>query len=72
MEMEVHNVHTGATKAVEIKDFSFTYKDGDQPALRSLDLDVERGQFVVIMGASGAGKSTLANSLNALLHQRGA
>ncbi len=60
-------MHANAEKAVEVRGFSFWYRGGESPALSSLDLEVERGRFVVIMGASGAGKSTLANSLNGLI-----
>lgn len=60
-------LHTNAEKAVEVKGFSFWYRGSESPALDSLDLEVERGRFVVIMGESGAGKSTLANSLNGLI-----
>ncbi len=55
-------------KAVSIRGLSFSYRRNEGAvALRSIDLDVEKGEFVVIMGPSGAGKSTLANCLNSLV-----
>jgi putative ABC transport system ATP-binding protein len=36
------------------------------PALRSIDLDIFQGEFVVLLGPSGSGKSTLLNILGGL------
>lgn len=55
-------------KAISIKNLSFKYKDQKEgQALNDINLDINQGQFVVIMGPSGAGKSTLANCLNGLI-----
>lgn len=37
-------------------------------AIDQVDLDVEQGEFIVILGHNGSGKSTLAKHINALLH----
>ncbi len=37
----------------------FTYGGGTAPALRGVDLDVNPGEIVTLIGANGAGKSTL-------------
>lgn len=55
--------------AVEIKNLRVRYKGKKHAALKGLDLSVERGEFLGIIGPTGAGKSTLCLTLNALIPQ---
>lgn len=48
---------------IEVHDVSFRYGPNDALVLRDIDLSVEPGQFVALVGSSGAGKSTLAKLL---------
>jgi energy-coupling factor transport system ATP-binding protein len=45
----------------------FTYPDHQVEALTSIDLSIEDGQFVAILGQNGSGKTTLAKHFNGLL-----
>ena len=52
--------------AVEIKGLYKSYENGNIKALNGIDLTIEDGEFVSIIGPSGSGKSTLLNMLGAL------
>jgi len=54
---------------VSIRDLWFRYRGSDEWTLRDIDLDIERGEFVVITGRSGCGKTTLCRCLNGLIPQ---
>ncbi|MDD4648506.1 MAG: ABC transporter transmembrane domain-containing protein [Desulfoplanes sp.] len=63
-------IETGGTTEVQlpfehlkIKDLCFTYPGSTTPALKHLNLTVNRGERVAIVGSSGSGKSTLVNML---------
>lgn len=58
---------TVVTAAITIENLSFTYRGGKGPALSDLDLSIEDGQFVAVMGHAGCGKSTLCMCLNTLI-----
>ena len=52
-------------KSIEIKDLSLNF--GDVKVLKDLNLSIEKGEFLVLLGASGCGKSTLLNCIAGLL-----
>lgn len=47
---------------IEFRDVSFHYEEG-RPVLKNINLAIEKGQFVAIMGGSGCGKTTLLKLL---------
>lgn len=52
---------------VLIKDLSFRYRAKGDYVLNNLNLAVEEGEFVAVIGHNGSGKSTLAKLMNGLL-----
>jgi ABC-type multidrug transport system fused ATPase/permease subunit len=46
---------------VELRGVSFAYSDAAEPILRGIDLDVDAGRTVAVVGATGSGKTTLVS-----------
>ncbi|MGI6365515.1 MAG: ABC transporter ATP-binding protein [Bacillota bacterium] len=49
---------------IKIENVSFTYLGDSSPSLKDINLEIDKGDFVLILGPSSSGKSTLANLLN--------
>jgi putative ABC transport system ATP-binding protein len=56
------------TPAIALSHITKTYKNGalEVPVLHGIDLTIERGEYVAIMGPSGSGKSTMMNIIGCL------
>jgi len=52
---------------IEVRGVDYVYTDMNEPALRNINLTIEPGEFIAIIGGNGSGKSTLAKLLNVLL-----
>lgn len=54
---------------LEINELTVTYKNSPKPCIDNLNLSVEEGEILVILGSSGCGKSTLLKVISGLLKQ---
>jgi putative ABC transport system ATP-binding protein len=56
------------SEVIRIQDLHKTYRMGDVevPALRGINLSIDHGEFVAVMGSSGSGKSTFMNIVGCL------
>ena len=52
---------------IEIKDLTFTYPGAEVPTLNRVELKIEKGDFIAIVGNNGCGKSTLCKVMNGLI-----
>ncbi|MGT2657422.1 ABC transporter ATP-binding protein [Streptococcus varani] len=54
-------------KIIEFVDFSFKYQAQQEPTLKNINLSIQKGEKVLIIGPSGSGKSTLGHCLNGII-----
>lgn len=52
---------------IEFNNFSFKYKNGDKYALSGINMKINKGDFVGVIGNSGAGKSTFTYAVNGVI-----
>lgn len=56
-----------ADPVIRVKDLSFRYPGTDRDTLRNVDLTIERGDFVAVVGGNGSAKTTLCKTFNGLV-----
>ena len=65
---KIDKIMVNDMKAISIKDLTFRYNK-KRTILKNLNLDIEEGEYVVLLGHNGSGKSTLAKLIIGLLEK---
>ena len=52
---------------IKFENVHFTYPGDQMESLCGVDLEIEKGSFVAVLGHNGSGKSTLAKHMNGIL-----
>ena len=52
---------------IEFKNFTFQYRTQSEPTLKNINLKINKGEKILIIGSSGSGKSTIAKCINGLI-----
>lgn len=53
--------------SIEIKNLTYSYPGASAPTLKDINLEIEQGDFLAIVGNNGCGKSTLCKVMNGLI-----
>ena len=56
---------------ISFENYSFAYKNSSEAALKNINLNIKKGEFIIIAGKSGSGKSTLLKQLKPSLSDVG-
>ena len=54
-------------KVLQIKKMSFHYPSANEKALNNINLEINKGEFILLCGSSGSGKTTLAKTMNGII-----
>ena len=52
---------------IEVRDLRYSYPNATSPALKGIDLTIDKGEFILLTGPSGCGKTTFCRTLNGLI-----
>ncbi|MBS7652816.1 MAG: energy-coupling factor transporter ATPase [Candidatus Bathyarchaeia archaeon] len=52
---------------IDVRELWYTYPNASNPSLKGLNMEIERGEFVLLTGPSGCGKTTFCRCLNGLI-----
>jgi len=61
------NEHPGFVPSITVESATFTYEGNSKPTLQGINLSIDPGQIVALVGRSGAGKTTLADLIIGVL-----
>ena len=52
---------------IELTGISFNYKNTSSNSLSNIDLEIKKGEFILVCGASGSGKTSITRVINKLI-----
>ena len=52
---------------IQLENITYTYPLASEPALKNINLTLERGKFYALLGANGSGKTTLCNVIRGFI-----